>query len=303
MINQDRHACLADFGLTAIVSDPAYPTTFNSSVNAGTARWMSPERLNPIQFGLKDGRPTKESDCYALGMVVLEVLSGQVPFTEDPSDFTAMQKILDGVRPERPQGIEGVCFTDELWVMLQRCWLSRPAHRPTAEGILECLIDVPFRGVLLGLGIESHLVPFAISAASCAEQSLTDSPTLTPTEAKDLVEILDQVRLSVFFYTMCKINRCQVVSSSTVNPSLGDRCFKILRKVSQAHAILPKSYYVADVALNCIDHYAPFRFANIWRAELDGRKVSMRAFPALTHESLERTKRVCQYSDERVSAA
>ena len=157
---------------------------------------MSPERLNPIQFGLKDGRPTKESDCYALGMVVLEVLSGQVPFTEDPSDFTAMQKILEGVHPERPQGVEGVHFTDELWGMLQRCWLSQPTYRPTAEGVLECLLHVHFPGVLLGLGIESHLIPFAISAASCAKQSLTDSPAPTQAEANDIVEILDKVRLS-----------------------------------------------------------------------------------------------------------
>ena len=203
MINQDGQACLADFGLTAIVSDPAYPTTFNSSVNAGTARWMSPERIDPIRFGIKDRRPTKESDCYALGMVVLEVLSGQVPFTEDPSDFTAMQKILDGVYPERPQGVEGVRFTDKLWVMLQRCWLPRPTHRPTAEEVLECLIHVRFRGVFLGLGVESHLIPFAISAASRAEQSLTDSPALTITEAKDLIEILDEVCPSVNFCTMC----------------------------------------------------------------------------------------------------
>ena len=164
---------------------------------------MSPERLDPIRFGVKDGRPTKESDCYALGMVVLEVLSGQVPFTEDRSDFMAVQKILDGVHPERPQGVEGMRFTDELWGMLQRCWLSRPAHRPTAEGVLECLIHVPFRGVLLGLGIQSHLVPFVISAASRVEQSSTNSPALMPTEAKDLVEILDKVRLSANSHTTC----------------------------------------------------------------------------------------------------
>ena len=203
MINQDGHACLADFGLTAIVSDPAYPTTFNSSVNAGTPRWMSPERIDPIRFGVKDRRPTKESDCYALGMVVLEVLGGQVPFTEDPSYFTAMQKILDGVHPERPQGMEGVRFTDELWGMLQRCWSSQPAHRPAAEEVLECLIRVHFQGVLLGLGVESHLIPFAISAAWRTERALTASPMFTPTEAKDLVEILDKVRLSTNSHTTC----------------------------------------------------------------------------------------------------
>jgi len=34
---------------------------------------MSPELLYPDKFGAKDSRPTTQSDCYALGMVVYEV--------------------------------------------------------------------------------------------------------------------------------------------------------------------------------------------------------------------------------------
>ena len=166
---------------------------------------MSPERLDPIPFGARDGRPTKESDCFALGMVVLEVLSGQVPFTRDCSEFMAVQKILEGVHPERPQGAEGICFTDELWGMLQRCWLSRPTDRPTAEGVLKCLSRVSLNDlqtVLLRSGVESRLIHFAISVDSRTEQSLAN-PTLTPTEAKDLVEILDKVCLSANSNTTC----------------------------------------------------------------------------------------------------
>ena len=36
-------------------------------------RWMSPELLDPERFGSCDGRPTKQSDCYALGTAVYEV--------------------------------------------------------------------------------------------------------------------------------------------------------------------------------------------------------------------------------------
>ena len=39
----------------------------------GTTRWMSPELLNPEMFKKSDDWPTKQSDCYALGMVVYEV--------------------------------------------------------------------------------------------------------------------------------------------------------------------------------------------------------------------------------------
>jgi len=37
---------------------------------------MSPELLDPERFGMPesgDNRPTKQSDCYALGMVIYEV--------------------------------------------------------------------------------------------------------------------------------------------------------------------------------------------------------------------------------------
>jgi hypothetical protein len=37
---------------------------------------MSPELLDPGRFGIphsEGGRPTRQSDCYALGMVIYEV--------------------------------------------------------------------------------------------------------------------------------------------------------------------------------------------------------------------------------------
>ena len=42
----------------------------------GTYRWTSPELLDPEMSGIpqsEDDRPTRQSDCYALGMVIYEV--------------------------------------------------------------------------------------------------------------------------------------------------------------------------------------------------------------------------------------
>jgi hypothetical protein len=96
---------------------------------------MSPELLNPEQFNLKDSRPTKESDCYALGMVILEVLSGQPPFARDTT-FVVMRKVTEGEFPERP---EEARFTDDLWRTLKQCWSYEPKSRPTIEAVLGCL--------------------------------------------------------------------------------------------------------------------------------------------------------------------
>ena len=47
-----------------------------SFTGGGTRRWMSPELLDPDRFGMpesENNRPTRQSDCYALGMVIYEV--------------------------------------------------------------------------------------------------------------------------------------------------------------------------------------------------------------------------------------
>ena len=138
LIDRDGHACIADFGLLIIVSDSTHPTTTSSSSSAGTTRWMSPELIDPDKFGFNNCRPTKESDCYALGMVILEVLTSQAPFPRRGNLFVA-RKVVDGDRPERPEGPEARWFTDDLWGTLERCWSPKPKLRPTLVAVFECL--------------------------------------------------------------------------------------------------------------------------------------------------------------------
>ena len=95
---------------------------------------MSPEILYPEHFGFEKGRATKASDCYALGMVALEVLTGQPPFP-GVSELIVMQKVLNCEHPGRP---EEIWFTDDLWEMLRQCWATQPKGRPSIEAMLEC---------------------------------------------------------------------------------------------------------------------------------------------------------------------
>lgn len=133
LIDNNGHARLSDFSLITIISDQS---TFPSScIEGGTVRWMSPELLDPGKFGLKESRPTKESDCYALGMVIYEVLSGQKPFAQGKG-HAVIRMVMDGERPRRPRGKGGRLFTDGIWNMAQLCWKPQPEDRTNAKAVL-----------------------------------------------------------------------------------------------------------------------------------------------------------------------
>jgi len=55
------------------LTDPSTIFLSNTAVpSCGTVRWMGPELLDPDSFG-SDGLPSRESDCYSLGMAIYEV--------------------------------------------------------------------------------------------------------------------------------------------------------------------------------------------------------------------------------------
>ena len=141
MIDDDGRPRIADFSLITLIPDRS---TLRSSsfVGGGTLRWMSPELLDPQNLNLNDRRPTRKSDCYALGMVAYEILSGQEPF-EESSCYIALTKVVEGRRPERPQGEGGRWFTDEIWAVMERCWGHNPDHRASAKDVLRCLEGAP----------------------------------------------------------------------------------------------------------------------------------------------------------------
>jgi hypothetical protein len=133
LIDQTGQARLADFGLVTIISDYPNLSSSSSHTQGGTARWMSPELIDPQRFGFEKCYRTKSSDCYALGMVVYETISGRLPFHQH-ADMTVFVKILAGEHPAR-----GVGFAGSLWNILKQCWAPQPNQRPSIEDVSLCL--------------------------------------------------------------------------------------------------------------------------------------------------------------------
>ena len=133
LIDGTGNARIADFGLLTIISDPTNLITSSSYIQGGTLRWMSPELIDPEPFGFKRARYTKSSDCYALGMVVYEAISGRPPFYER-SNHAVHVPVMEGKHPTRGAG-----FPEHLWKKLESCWAFQPDDRPNIEDVLQCL--------------------------------------------------------------------------------------------------------------------------------------------------------------------
>ena len=138
---------------------------------------MSPELIAPEKFGLSKGCPTKSSDCYALGMVIYETISGGIPFHEC-IETVVYVKVMLGEHPSRC-----AVFPEDLWKMMELCWMFQPDGRPNITDVLWCLRanssesprsddDTEIHGDDQGLSNSSLTIQSTKSDAITAERSI-----------------------------------------------------------------------------------------------------------------------------------
>ena len=68
-------------------------------------------------------------------------MCGHHPYLEFQSDILAVNAIVEGIRPKKPEEAKRLGFSDELWRMVELCWLEDRNARPVVEDILSCLND------------------------------------------------------------------------------------------------------------------------------------------------------------------
>ncbi|KAF9789176.1 kinase-like domain-containing protein [Thelephora terrestris] len=128
LIDANDNPRIVDFGLATVARDSDSLASTSGQMGT-TARFTAPEILKGL------GRPSKASDVFAFGMVVIEAFTGRVPFS-GCIGFKAMTNILAGIHPERPihPGL-----TDQLWTLTQQCWEEEPYDRPSIDSVIEQL--------------------------------------------------------------------------------------------------------------------------------------------------------------------
>ncbi|KAJ3906319.1 kinase-like domain-containing protein [Lentinula edodes] len=137
LVNDDWHACLADFGL-AVFEDA---TAATPSQQAGSVRWMAPELHHPQAFGLDHFRRTFASDVYSFACVCIELFTGKPPFAHIPHDPAVMLRVMAEERPERSTDPFGRIMPDRLWDITQVCWSHNPLDRSSMTQVVELMMN------------------------------------------------------------------------------------------------------------------------------------------------------------------
>ena len=145
LVAEDGHLKVTDFGIARAGAET--DMTEAGSV-IGTAQYLSPEQA-------RGGEVTAASDCYAVGIVLYELLTGQVPFDGGPPVAVAMKQVSDPPTP--PSEIEpGI--PPELEAVVLRALAKRPSERyRTAEEMSRALAEV--RATIDGSGGPTRVLP------------------------------------------------------------------------------------------------------------------------------------------------
>ncbi|KAG8904119.1 hypothetical protein FRB99_002203 [Tulasnella sp. 403] len=127
LVSSRQHAMLCDFGLAT-----HQDSNTGKGNSIGTAAWKAPELFkdNPVF--------TRETDAWAFGMTIYEVLSNKDPFNGDQGQtIVATRK---GKRPPKEPEVSprGKSYAN-VWAVAEACWRTDPRTRISVDHAKACL--------------------------------------------------------------------------------------------------------------------------------------------------------------------
>ncbi|XP_059292985.1 serine/threonine-protein kinase STY17-like [Lycium ferocissimum] len=120
----DEHGVVkvGDFGVARVQVQTGVMTA-----ETGTYRWMAPEVIEHKPYDHK-------ADVFSFGIVVWELLTGEIPYAYLTPLQAAIGVVQQGLRPTIPKSTH-----PKLVELLEKCWQQDPTERPDFSEILDIL--------------------------------------------------------------------------------------------------------------------------------------------------------------------
>eukprot|EP01122_Echinamoeba_exundans_P016971 TRINITY_DN8780_c0_g1_i1.p1 TRINITY_DN8780_c0_g1~~TRINITY_DN8780_c0_g1_i1.p1 ORF type:complete len:603 (+),score=88.11 TRINITY_DN8780_c0_g1_i1:336-2144(+) len=185
LLTENHRAKLADFGISRSLSSNNTMTS-----NVGTIQWCAPEIWD-------DSRAyTEKVDVYSFGILLWELFSCRVPFSESAANpVTLAMKIMGGARPDI-SAVQG--YSAKLRDLIVSCWNADAKLRPSMDSIVELLkaeignraADVP-ADVVCPLCLEIMTKPVvSVAGISYCRSCLTAELSAPPFSSPSLIHHL-----------------------------------------------------------------------------------------------------------------
>ncbi|KAG9088663.1 hypothetical protein FS749_001990 [Ceratobasidium sp. UAMH 11750] len=142
LISHDGTPKLIDFGNSRLNSSTLRFTGLQTASTFST-RWTAPELL------IDGGIYSMEADVYALGMTILEVITGRVPFHDLRNDLAVITRVVvQKLHPDRPSELIPTPLRrgDAVWELLTHCWSFDPLVRPRALRVQTQIAEITREG-------------------------------------------------------------------------------------------------------------------------------------------------------------
>ena len=117
LIDENQNYAITDFGISSKRGN--FNEYYGDEENSGTLAYMAPERFSEGYI------PMPESDIWALGATLYEILTGNVPYGENGGESQSDDSIV-----AQPIGEK---ISSDIKRLVFACLAKKPADRPTAE--------------------------------------------------------------------------------------------------------------------------------------------------------------------------
>lgn len=115
-------------------------STSTQSVNT---RWSAPELLHNVPA-------STNSDVWSFGMVCLELLSGEVPYSNVTRDISVLLDLDKNKLPQWPEE-SATRPTDQMRELISTCWRRNPESRPSISSLKSSLMEMNKAPSVLGM--------------------------------------------------------------------------------------------------------------------------------------------------------